>query len=95
MDILTESDPEKLALLYVQQWLHEQGYSSGESFNSLSYLVTSVPLKNPQMYTGKSSLVFLSVVTGLNSEVLKLYWYWYANSIISCIMCMFFSSRGT
>ena len=29
MDQLPESDPEKLALLYVQQWLQDQGYGAG------------------------------------------------------------------
>ena len=30
MDILPEDDPERLALLYVQQWLHEQGHTAGQ-----------------------------------------------------------------
>ena len=29
MDLLPETEPEKLALLYVQQWLHEQGHMAG------------------------------------------------------------------
>lgn len=70
MELLPASDPEGLALLYVQQWLHEQGYTSGGAVG-VNHLWLEIKYGRPKYprICLRCKICFKMQLSGLLSEI--------------------------